>query len=445
MAPHVPLCYLERLAVKPKKTKKTQPKESVECLYAQGRLVEAAELLAAAIAKGETGALWNDWGVVYTGLAERAFRRAWELDPGNQATAANLGVLLFSTGKFGEAAPVLRKALPQVDGNARDHLASLLALSEAPAKARSQKRTRDIAQAKREIRDVLEQYFAHGDRSSNVATPPGYTPDLDYKPEWLDQVFARQTIHDEDYVVFGAFKDPDSVILDIGGNSGYSAASIWASGAASKVFSFEPNAGFADCLKRVAELRPGRFGYSMVALGDAAGSLDFAVPVINGFAITALATACSLPNLDCLADVIIEHFEKYMAAMAFEWFRMHRFTAQVTRLDDFLAEGRSWLSGDRIVAMKIDAESYEGHVLVGARKFLSARKPLILAEGAHTTPLVFETLLGLGYSYAGREGRRLETATGPVPAISGFFIHPDRFGEYQRSGLLTEECVAAVS
>lgn len=422
--------------MKQKKTKEAQPRESVESLYAQGRLLEAAQLLAAAIAKGETGALWNDWGVVYTGLAERAFRRAWELDPGNHSTAANLGVLLFSTGKFAEAGPVLRKALLQADGNARDHLARLLALCEAPGKARSQKRTRDIAQAKREIRDVLEQYFVRGDRSSNAATPPGYTPDLDYQPEWLDRVFARQTIHDEDYAVFVAFQDPDSVILDIGGNSGYSAASIWASGAASKVFTFEPNAGFADCLKRVAELRPGRFGYSLLALGDATGSLDFAVPVINGLAITALATACSLPNLDCLADVIIEHFEKYMTGMAFEWFRMHRFRAEVTRLDDFLAEGRSWLSGDHIVAMKIDAESYEGHVLVGARKLLAAHKPLILAEGAHTTPLVYETLLNLGYSYAGREGKKLRATDGRVQAISGFFIHPHRLDEYGRIGLL---------
>ena len=123
-------------------------------------------------------------------------------------------------------------------------------------------------------------------------------------------------------------------------------------------------------------------------------------------------------NLDCLADVIIGHFEKYMRDAAFEWFRMHRFQAEVTRLDDFLEEGRSSLSGDRIVAMKIDAESYEGQVLVGARRLLTTQKPLILAEGAHTTPLVYQTLLKLGYSYAGREGKKLMAMDGAVPSIS---------------------------
>ncbi len=41
---------------------KTEIQESVEKLYARGRLSEAMQLLSEAIAKQENSSLWNDWG-----------------------------------------------------------------------------------------------------------------------------------------------------------------------------------------------------------------------------------------------------------------------------------------------------------------------------------------------------------------------------------------------
>jgi len=110
---------------------KTATQESVEQLYAQGRLVEAMKLLANAIAEKETSTLWNDWGVVQIALAERAFRRALELEPANGGTAANLAVLLCSEGRSAEAVPLLQKALTQAEGSPRAHIAALLAQCES--------------------------------------------------------------------------------------------------------------------------------------------------------------------------------------------------------------------------------------------------------------------------------------------------------------------------
>lgn len=105
--------------------------ESVEQLYAQGRLAEALQLLAEALAQQGSSSLWNDWGVVQIALAERAFRRALQLEPANGGTAANLAVLLYSEGRTAEAVPLLQQALTRAEGVPRAHIAALLAQCES--------------------------------------------------------------------------------------------------------------------------------------------------------------------------------------------------------------------------------------------------------------------------------------------------------------------------
>ncbi len=117
---------------------KTAIQESVEQLYAQGRLAEALQILSEALGKQESGGLWNDWGVVQIALAERAFRRALELEPANDGTAANLAVLLYSEGRSAEAVPLLQQVLAHAEGVPKAHIAAILAqcesvISSAPA------------------------------------------------------------------------------------------------------------------------------------------------------------------------------------------------------------------------------------------------------------------------------------------------------------------------
>jgi FkbM family methyltransferase len=101
---------------------------AVSNLLAERRLDEASQLLRDAIAEAECSELWNDWAVVQLALAERAFTRAFELDPWNAEAAANLGMLLFSTGKMTDAESFLREALHTAQGPLRDHIELLLGI-----------------------------------------------------------------------------------------------------------------------------------------------------------------------------------------------------------------------------------------------------------------------------------------------------------------------------
>lgn len=101
-------------------------------LLAARRLDEASQLLLDAISAAESSELWNDWAVVQLALAERAFTRAFELDPWNAEAAANLGILLFSTGKTAEAESFLRESALTAQGSLRDHIEMLLRVYAPP-------------------------------------------------------------------------------------------------------------------------------------------------------------------------------------------------------------------------------------------------------------------------------------------------------------------------
>jgi FkbM family methyltransferase len=101
-------------------------------LVNERRLDEASQLLRDAIATAESSELWNDWAVVQLALAERAFLRAFELDPWNLEAAANLGILLFSMGKIAEAESFLREGALTAQGPLRDHIELLLQVYAPP-------------------------------------------------------------------------------------------------------------------------------------------------------------------------------------------------------------------------------------------------------------------------------------------------------------------------
>jgi hypothetical protein len=111
---------------------RSEPRRNLTKLLADGRLDEASQLLRDAIAEAESGELWNDWAVVQLVLTERAFTRAFELDPWNTEAAANLGMLLFSTGKISEAESSLREAALTAQGPLHDHLETLLRFYAPP-------------------------------------------------------------------------------------------------------------------------------------------------------------------------------------------------------------------------------------------------------------------------------------------------------------------------
>lgn len=400
-------------------------------LLMEGRAVDASRLLAEALAQAETPELWNDWAVAQLHLAEGGFRRALQGDPLHADAAANLGLLLFCIGKRAEASIFLEKSLASAPAPVRAHIQSLLNLC-LPQHAAAP----DSEAIRREVCSVLEEYFLRQNRSQSVVTLQRLDPQSDPQPLWIENALNNGVIHDEDYLVLGAFQDPDTTILDIGAHFGYSVVSIWSSGAKSCVISFEANRRFEPCLRRLAELRPGRYNYRTVALGDGAGVLQFAMPVLNGQGLGALATACASPDLSCLTQNVIAHFEKYCSGQGFQSFRIHPFESPVARLDDLLAAGGFSVPSGKIVAVKIDTEGQEAQVLSGCPSLLAAQRPLVLAEGGHSNPAVRRQLRQLGYLYARRDARQLQIVSAPTETVNGFFLHPEHADEYRRIGLL---------
>ena len=113
------------------------PKElqtRVAQLLEQNEHREAAQLLSDAIAEqGESGMLWNDWAVAQCAAgrfddAERAFRRALQVDPAYAPAIENLGTLLCSLGKKSEGLPFLLQAKESASGAQRENLEKLAAM-----------------------------------------------------------------------------------------------------------------------------------------------------------------------------------------------------------------------------------------------------------------------------------------------------------------------------
>lgn len=99
--------------------------------FDQERYEEAARLFTEALEVKETAERWNDWATAQMacqrGLAaEGGYRHALELDPGHHQAAANLGIFLVRSGRFGEALPLLEQAMNGTDGQPGSVVAQLL-------------------------------------------------------------------------------------------------------------------------------------------------------------------------------------------------------------------------------------------------------------------------------------------------------------------------------
>ena len=99
--------------------------------FDQGRYEEAARLFTQALEVKETAERWNNWATAQMmcqrGLAaEGGYRHALELDPGHHQAAANLGIFLVRSGRFGEALPQLEQATNGTDGQQNSVVAQLL-------------------------------------------------------------------------------------------------------------------------------------------------------------------------------------------------------------------------------------------------------------------------------------------------------------------------------
>jgi glycosyltransferase involved in cell wall biosynthesis len=105
-------------------------------LARQGKTADALPFLAAALRGEETSERWNDWASCQVACrrhdeAERAYRRAIELDAQNAEALANLSALLVNKKRHDEAIPFLERAIAIPDGKQHQLLQDLLARCRA--------------------------------------------------------------------------------------------------------------------------------------------------------------------------------------------------------------------------------------------------------------------------------------------------------------------------
>lgn len=119
---------------------KTTPADTLDRMVEQGRTAEAIQHLEAALLKGESAELWNDWATVQCGCgdlakAEKGYRRAHELDHAHRQTAVNLGLLLLARGQLQEGSKLLNPHAATLTAEEKKAIESLVAPHRAAAQA----------------------------------------------------------------------------------------------------------------------------------------------------------------------------------------------------------------------------------------------------------------------------------------------------------------------
>lgn len=288
---------------------------------------------------------------------------------------------------------------------------------------------------------TLEKYYYENQRSDDVITSnyEVIKMDGDAAPSYIPATLLSNKSHEEDFSIFRAFNTKETLILDIGANWGYSASSIWTVCPLVNIVSFEPILSYEKCLQKIKELRPNLYDYRIMGLANETKTLKFAVPVINGIAISALTSACVLSSkaqIETLARNIHDHILKWMPDEHMITLQIFEFISPVRKLDNVLQD-ENILSGKILSAIKIDVEGYEFEVLKGAEKTLRTNKPLIMAEGGNRYDGLPDYMEALGYLYAERKKESLVFIDGIGMSVNGFFIHKYNIENYQSKGILT--------
>jgi FkbM family methyltransferase len=283
---------------------------------------------------------------------------------------------------------------------------------------------------------AMARYFIKGDRSA-VASVRYEDVRIDSNPDWIPEMMTRPEVSEPEFMAFKYFNHDSGTILDIGANYGYAAASIWTAGATSKILSFEPNPWHESCLRRIKEMRAGRFDYLSIGLGSRASEIRFVIPVIEGIGISALGSAAIESETDwTIPENVLHRMMQDHPALDAPCLQFTEVTWWTERLDDVLVNRRFDVDVSDIVAMKIDVEGFEADVLKGAIHTLQTHTPLIMIEGANRNRAVVDCLSSIGYRYADFIGENLLLSDQESSKTNGFFLHEGRLDHYKGLGLL---------
>ena len=196
----------------------------------------------------------------------------------------------------------------------------------------------------------------------------------------------------------------DNIILDIGANIGITSVVLAKKFPDSAIHAFEPIPPNILTIKRIIRhYKLKNVQLHETALGEQTGSLKMVVPVINNVRMQGLSHA-------------------YVEGNNEDWNKGDIYHMQMIRLDDLTA-----LKGDKkIVAIKMDVENFEYHVLKGSVELLKKHKPVIYCElwNNEMRHLAIALLKEIGYIIQNNKGKKFENSADESFA-DFIFIHPD--------------------
>ena len=164
--------------------------------------------------------------------------------------------------------------------------------------------------------------------------------------------------NEKDFLYFLKLIPEKGVILDIGANIGIMTAHLGRKFRKSGIIAFEPVPSNIKALKRIIKyFKLSNVKVVETALGNNKGNAEMVIPVVKSV------------KMQGLSHVMHPEINEFNEGI--------RFTAPLIRLDDFATDNKFETD---VVAIKIDVENYESHVIEGGEELISTYHPLIYAE-----------------------------------------------------------------
>ncbi|HEY4875839.1 MAG TPA: FkbM family methyltransferase [Puia sp.] len=216
---------------------------------------------------------------------------------------------------------------------------------------------------------------------------------------------ARTFAYEMEFSKFIKLVPPgDNIILDIGANIGITSVVLAKKFPGSTIHAFEPIPPNISTVKRIIKhYKLKNVQLHETALGEKEGSLKMVVPVINNVRMQGLSHA-------------------YVEGNDEDWNKGDIYYMEMMKLDDVIA-----LKGDKkIVAIKMDVENFEYHVLRGSIELLKKHKPVIYCElwNNEMRQLAISLLKDIGYTIQNTKGKKFENSADESFA-DFIFVHPD--------------------
>lgn len=238
----------------------------------------------------------------------------------------------------------------------------------------------------------------------------------------IETHILKNVPHDSDFYFFKLLNGQEGLFLDIGGNVGQSAISLFSVNDTMNVLSLEPNRELSPALKVVANNFPGRFTFLLKGAAEQNRDGDLYIPNIDGIDFSPRA---SLQFSEFQKGYIKRNMALEMKSAGVRGnYILEKSRVELVTVDSL-----------HIVptVIKIDVEGYERAVLTGGQDTISIYRPILLIE-INNIATYADLLDSWGYdSFTYKvDSRQLEqvVATDHIDGIlNHFWIHRDKRSE----------------